>query len=115
MIITDNAIDKLEQLSKTNTELINVSKGVSYPFVYVEGITNLEISAFRKFFANHPGNIPVMVKMENSFAKIGETQISLALYLELSKYSSRKIYIKKSKSNVVEFESILPHLLLERV
>lgn len=118
-MLNDNAINalenKLNQLDEVNTSLINVNKGISYPFVYVEGITRLEINAFKQFFLENPGDIPIMVKMEKGFAKLGTSSINLKLYLELSKYSTRKIYIKKDKETVIEFESILPHLFLERV
>lgn len=117
-MLNDNSIDILEsrmrEMENLNTDLVSRKKGITYPFVYIEKVSQVEIDVYKKYTREHPGNTPLMIKLERGYANLGNTNIDLNLLLTLSKFSNRPIFIKVNKDTVINIEEVIPNMLLNK-
>jgi hypothetical protein len=117
-MLNDKSLDILEKhlkdINDVNTELVSKKKGVQYPFVYLDNITQVEIDIYKQYIKENPGEVPLMIKLEKGFANLGSTNLDLKLLLTLSKFSERDIHIKLNKDKVIPIEDIIPNMLLNR-
>lgn len=117
-MLNDNSLaileNKVKYIEESNTALVSKRKGITYPFIYLEGVTQVEVDVYKQYTRDNPGEVPLMIKLENGFANLGSTNIDLDLLLTLSKFSERPIFIKLSKERVVPIEEVIPNMLLQK-
>ncbi len=104
---------RLKELEQTSSSIVTSTiDTVSYPFIFLNGITKIELQTLSSLIKE--GDFPLMVKFsENKYVKIGQINLNLHSMLSLFKYSKRDVFIQEDKDHCTRMEELLPEMLLQ--
>lgn len=103
---------RLQEFDKTSSSIVNSTVDtLSYPFIYLDGITAIELKTLSPKIQE--GQFPLMVRFKSQYVKIGCIDINLHSILKLLKYSKRKVFIKEDATVEYPVEEVLPEMLLQ--
>ena len=93
------------------------SKGIQYPFVYIESITDVELRylADNEYLLNNKSQedyLPLYLNLEKGYRLLGYIELTWSAIIHISYLQFHKTYIKTDKDHVSEltgelFDSLL--------
>lgn len=102
--------DELQQFlhtTESNTSGISTAsqtKTIQYPFVFIKGITNVELSylADHKYLSRSKtseDSLPLYLKANKSYKLLGYIELTFGTIVHLSYLTTRELYIKPDKDH----------------
>lgn len=110
----NDALDVLESaLDSISTDLTStkVQGAITYPFMFIDSISEVEMKYLQKQLPK--GDMPLMIKVDNRYALVKHTTMSLCTIKHLSRFKDREIWVKESKELQHPVEKFIDMLLLE--